>query len=325
MKELTLNEVIHNARLEKGLTLEKLSEGIMELETLSRIENGWHSPKEASLRALLERLDLPATRFFAPAAAARPSLVEAREELTELLRVYRWAPDTERAHFQAQIKEKLHSFSQQIDSEDIVSEQFRILAASVAGIHRPSFGAAKEEQRLIDGIRLSDPSFSPEQNSNRVYNLDEFQLLLRLGAHYLETRRNGQALLYFQNLYAFVEEKKDSLSPYARYGSPAAYYLSSCLYESGEYEKAMTIADQGRRDAVYYVYSAYLPGLLLVEARCAHRLRDDLHSILYYLETYYLSVSIGDRRTAHTAFQEITAGYPNQICVEGDLIWSTQL
>lgn len=59
-----IGEVIRLLRKEKGITQELLSDGLCSVETLSRIENGKHTPSRATLDALMERLGKDSQKFF---------------------------------------------------------------------------------------------------------------------------------------------------------------------------------------------------------------------------------------------------------------------
>lgn len=59
MREVIFGEEIRRVRLERGLTQERLSEGICSPSTLSRIENGSQVPSRRTFQLLMERLDGP--------------------------------------------------------------------------------------------------------------------------------------------------------------------------------------------------------------------------------------------------------------------------
>ena len=58
LKLFFIPEYLYSGRMRKGLTQEKLSEGICEPETYSRIETGKYPPKKKNLEALTEKLDI---------------------------------------------------------------------------------------------------------------------------------------------------------------------------------------------------------------------------------------------------------------------------
>ena len=65
MKELRIGEVIKRRRKALGLSQLELCEGICEVTTLSRIENGRQAPSYNRVKAILHRLDLPDDRYTA--------------------------------------------------------------------------------------------------------------------------------------------------------------------------------------------------------------------------------------------------------------------
>lgn len=63
MEERFLGEIIREKRLEQGLSLEELSEGICDVSTLSRLETGKQSPTRHKLNRLLQKLGISDDRF----------------------------------------------------------------------------------------------------------------------------------------------------------------------------------------------------------------------------------------------------------------------
>ncbi len=58
LKLFLIPEYLYSNRMRKGLTQAKLSEGVCEPETYSRIETGKYPPKKKNLEALTEKLDI---------------------------------------------------------------------------------------------------------------------------------------------------------------------------------------------------------------------------------------------------------------------------
>ena len=59
MKEVIFGDAIRKIRIERGLTQERLAEGICSPSSLSRIENGGQVPSRKTFQLLMERLDGP--------------------------------------------------------------------------------------------------------------------------------------------------------------------------------------------------------------------------------------------------------------------------
>ena len=85
MKEVIFGEEIRRVRLERGLTQERLSEGICSPSTLSRIENGSQVPSRRTFQLLMERLDGPDysyAHFLSPIEYQRERI---KEEIIEAI------------------------------------------------------------------------------------------------------------------------------------------------------------------------------------------------------------------------------------------------
>lgn len=63
MKIDLLGEVIREKRIALGLTQSKLSDGICEPITISRLENGTQVPSFSKLQRIFQKLDLPESRY----------------------------------------------------------------------------------------------------------------------------------------------------------------------------------------------------------------------------------------------------------------------
>ena len=65
MQTVFVGEYIKRRRKELKLTQEKICEGICDPTTLSRIENGHQTPSKTKINALLQRLGLPDSCYYA--------------------------------------------------------------------------------------------------------------------------------------------------------------------------------------------------------------------------------------------------------------------
>ena len=65
MQTVFVGEYIKRRRKELKLTQEKVCEGICDPTTLSRIENGHQTPSKTKINALLQRLGLPDSCYYA--------------------------------------------------------------------------------------------------------------------------------------------------------------------------------------------------------------------------------------------------------------------
>lgn len=92
MREVIFGEEIRRVRLERGLTQERLSEGICSPSTLSRIENGSQVPSRRTFRLLMERLDGPDysyAHFLSPKEYRRERVKEEMLEAMEYRQIDR--------------------------------------------------------------------------------------------------------------------------------------------------------------------------------------------------------------------------------------------
>lgn len=65
MKTIMIGDYIKRRRVELGMTQGQLAKGICTVATLSRLEAGIQTPRRNRISALLQRLGLPDSRYFA--------------------------------------------------------------------------------------------------------------------------------------------------------------------------------------------------------------------------------------------------------------------
>lgn len=85
MRGVIFGEEIRRIRLERGLTQERLSEGICAPSTLSRIENGCQVPSRRTFQLLMERLDGPGYSYAHFLSPAQYRCERIKEEILEAM------------------------------------------------------------------------------------------------------------------------------------------------------------------------------------------------------------------------------------------------
>ncbi len=312
MKELLLNEVIRQARIEHNYTLEKLSEGICEVETLSRIETGKNAPTLAHAQALLAKLGLPPARFFAIQSKNDERLHQLQLTLETLQRKFQWAAIEKRSLIKEDILANLLAFEELIEDGDVLSLQYAALIRTVIGQSPDgsSFSSEALFPFLLDAIHLNAPRFQPENAITGVFDLVTYHLILHLGRH-LPDNYPLTADEYYQKLLSYIEAKKESLPAYVRYHTATGAFCSEALFSKGEYLTALQVSTEAKNNAVYYVYSRYLPELSCTEARCLYELQHKESSLERYQEAYYLCRAIGNDYLGSILKNEIVSRFQN--------------
>lgn len=82
MKQIYIGEAMKNRRLELRLSQDEVCEGICEVMTLSRLENGRQTPTHNRIKALMQRLNMPDDRYYALLSTQELELDNTSKELS---------------------------------------------------------------------------------------------------------------------------------------------------------------------------------------------------------------------------------------------------
>jgi len=128
--------MLKNKRIELGYTQEKLSEGICDTVTLSRIENGRQIPSKRLISALMQRLGMPDDRIFAFVSENEIEIEKLQKEIISLNVKYSRTSEDEADLIKRKLLEKIDILKKKTDDDDNLIRQF---------IMRIEFGLNKEK------------------------------------------------------------------------------------------------------------------------------------------------------------------------------------
>lgn len=150
MQEMFIGEVVRRRRLELGLTQEELCEGICEPITISRLENGRQTPSRNRLNALLERLGLPADRYYALLSRNEREIETLQKELASCNAGFIQAQGEEKKQIREMgiaVHKKLEAI---IEKDDRISRQLILDSQALLGKEDGSY-SPEEERRDRQG------------------------------------------------------------------------------------------------------------------------------------------------------------------------------
>lgn len=294
MKEVFIGETVKRRRLELGLTQEELCEGICEPITVSRLENGRQTPSRNRLNALLERLDLPADRYYA--------LLSENEKEVEALQREIVSCNIRFSQSQGQEKEQIREaglaahkkLEAILDQDDTISRQLIMESQVLLGREDGPYAPGEKKDRLLEAIRLTAPSFDPRKIGRGLYTLEEVRMIDQLAAAYGEMGEHPAAIDIRDQLYQYMQKHYANVTQSRSMVIMVAMNLARELDATGQYRRAVETAEQGRKMCLDYGYFFFLPELLHVMARSWHFLGEDEKSNDLYHQVYYLYQVRGD-------------------------------
>lgn len=101
MEQISLGEAMKRQRLELRLSQAAVCEGICEVITLSRLENGTHTPAHNRIKALMQRLNMPDDRYYALLNRQEMALDSAIRELSACAKRFECAQGEQKRSFSA--------------------------------------------------------------------------------------------------------------------------------------------------------------------------------------------------------------------------------
>ena len=294
MQEVFIGEVIKHRRLELGLTQEQLCEGICEPITISRLENGKQTPSRNRVNALLERLDMPADRYFALLTKHELKIESMHKQITSLNVKF----SQSRKEDKKEVREKalkLHNDLENLaDKDDMISRQLILRSRIILGKDDGPYNYDEQRVILLEAIRLTCPSFDLDEISSGLYTTDEIKIINQLALTHVYAGEHMEAIGIYSQLYKYIRRHFHNIPPTRAHLCMVAFNYARELGVVGQYQKAIEIAEEGKRTCLDYGHYLSLPGLLSVLAESYHFLGDDTKSKDYYYQTYYLGKVVGD-------------------------------
>lgn len=298
MQEMFLGQAIKRRRLELGLTQEQLCEGICEPITISRLENGKQTPSRSRINAILERLDLPADRYYALLSRKELDIEALEKQIVACNIHFSHATGEERLR----IREKallLHRQLEEIlDEDDRITRQLLLRSRVILGQETGPYPYAEQKSMLLEAIRLTCPSFDLDDIGRGLYTTDEIKIINQLALISVYAKEHMEAIEIYSQLYKYIRKHFHNIPPARAHLGLVAYNYSRELLIVGQYQKAIEIASEGKQSCLDSGSYHSLPTLLSVLAESNHFLGNDDVSRELYHQCYYTMKALGDTKNA---------------------------
>lgn len=292
MQQIFLGEAIKKRRLELGLTQEQLCEGICEPITISRLENGKQTPSRNRINALLERLDMPADRYYALLSKNELEVDALQKEIISYNLRFRKASSEEKPKVRKLALESHKKLEAIIDDDDTLSRQLILRSRVLLGTEDGDYSFEEQIRMLTDAIRMTVPHFDLDNIGRGLYTTDEIKIINQLALAYSDAGECLGAIGIYAQLRVYIQKHFHNIPLTRAHLNMVLLNYARELDVVGQFKKAIEIAEEGMRICLDYGHYLSLPGLLSVEAECYHLLGDDEKSRDLYCQAYYLSKSI---------------------------------
>jgi len=294
MKEIFLGEFIRKRRLESGLTQEQLCEGICEPMTVSRLENGKQTPSRNKINAMLQRLGVMDTGYYALLSKNEIEISKLEKEITALNVQFERVSKEEKIHVRQAALEKHRQLEAILDKDDTISRQLILRSRVLLGGEDGAMTLEEKLETLLSAIRLTSPHFDQEEIGRGLYTDAEIKIINQIAGIYSDLGNHHQAIDMLKQLLCYIHNHLKSVPADRAHIPMVTYNYARELEIVGRYEEALATAEEGKEVCRRYGYYLFLPDFLAVLAECCYHLKDFSKSADWYTQSYYAYKIIGD-------------------------------
>ncbi len=294
MEEMLIGTYIRQKRQDRGWTQEYLCDGICSVPTLSRIETNDRTPSSSVIKALLEKLGLPAGQFFALLSKDDISVDRLKKKIRNDKIRFRRAAESERKVIREQILRDLGALEEAGGEDNRFVRQF--VLNTKAGIGTPEGFYTPEEQLeiLMEAIRLTIPRFDLKRIASFRYSAEEIMIVNLIARTYAKSGNRKKSLTISRRLLRYIENNNQTLDHYPRQFCLVAHNHAIDLTIEEQYNEAILLSERGRKICVEEGEYQFLPGFLAIMAECWYFLGNQSKSAELYNQAYVLYKSFGD-------------------------------
>lgn len=285
---------IRQKRLDKGWTQEYLCDGICTAPTLSRIETNDRTPSSSVLKALLEKLGLPAGQVLALMGENDLEIEKLKKSIRQKDFRLRRAKKSEQDKLRKQILVMLSKL-EELGGEDNRFVQQYILSTK-ASIGRPDGPYSPDERlkMLLEAIRLTVPRFDLKNIPAFHYSVMEVIIINQIAVTCASAGDRKKAISISRRLLKYIEKYNKDLEKYPRQFCLVAHNCAINLALEKQYEEAIELAQKGQRISVQKGDYQFLPGFLSTQAECCFFLGELEKSKHLYYQAYSLYAVLED-------------------------------
>lgn len=267
-----IGELIAQRRKELHMTQEELSSGICETSTLSKIENGQHSPTKERLDALLQRLSLDANCYNAYVSVAE-------FELHELM----YLTKQQIANSELENAEKtLSLLATKAKRKSRILQQFILYNEIILGSKKVGHFSEYTNERLLEelikALRYTLPDIDLEEINKCHLTIQEITILNSIANWYYKTNQQKNALYLYAQILRYVQRHCTLMQDAANIIPLITYNYSRALILQNYFEDALEVSQTGYDYCKRYQKTSLIGQLLYHKAYCLLEIHHDNYS-----------------------------------------------
>ena len=227
MQEITIGEMLEHLRKKRGVSKERLSDGICSKMTLSRYERDERIPDKFVIDSLLERLEQNPEKLEFIASDEEFQITLYRDEIEEHLECGRFA----------EAEAVLGRYEKEIKKEEKLHKQYIRLK------YGELFFAQKEYQKALEALR-SALSYTGREEiltkglEERLLSFTELELLYKIAETYYKLEACSCSASLFLMLEKYLEKLDEKNEKRLRFFSGVLYYLGVLEKQFQHWERA---------------------------------------------------------------------------------------
>lgn len=286
MQMVLIGEYIKQRRKELHLTQEKVCDGICDPTTLSRIENGCQVPSKTKLNALLQRLGLPDSRYYAIVSKNELEIEALKKEIVGCSITHRAQEGLE----------KIAELEKKIDENDALTKQFVLRSKALLNRLLGKMSSQEQLAVLIQAIRLTIPSFSLDEINHYLYTFEEIKILNQIALCYSDMEQRIKALEIYMQLLKYIRNHYEEIIAEGNGIYPMVLFnYSGELGRAKHFSEGLQVCKEGQEICIKYGHYQFLPGFIANMAECCFFLNEIEKSKGLYFQAYYMYQALGNQ------------------------------
>ena len=279
MEVFFIGEYIKNQRETLRLTQEQVCDGICDPATLSRIENGHHTPSRTKVNALLQRLGLPGSQYYAFVSKNELEIEALKKEIVGCN-----ITDRVQEGF-----DKIAKLEAIISTDDLLTKQFILRSKAALGGIDGRYSIQQQLNLLMEALHLTIPHFALEQIQKFLYTFDEAKIINQIALCYSGMEQHIQAITIYQQLLQYIHTHYQEVSIAGNGILPMVLHnYARELDLVKQYEESIKVAKEGQQVCVRYGHYQFLPGFIAFMAECYFFCGELQKSTDCYFQAYYM-------------------------------------
>lgn len=287
-------EAIRRQRLTLGKTMDWVCEGICDVPTLSKLENGYGTLSYEKLTALINRLGITTEWLCTFISSEDEKKSALREEIISLNIQFERASDENKPRIREIALKKHDELKALLDKNDVTLRQLLYRSEEILGKEDGPYSTEESVDLLTKAIRETSKSFSLDHILDGLYSEDEFKLINQIATVYMRSGNYDKAISILKQLFRYAQSSRNSLDFIEKCIPLISSNYANALEEIKWYEEAIRVADVGIQLCRDYRPSVVLPDLIAIEAKCYYELGDREKCLNMLCQAYYIYQALGN-------------------------------